>query len=150
MSIDSATGTVSGTVPAGTKSFSYSLTATNTAGTATAGPFTVTVTAAWVKADLAAGLSCPASLKVAGTGTCTLTVTNHGPANASKVITAVALPASLAETGCSSGCARHANVFTWTAASLADGASALHGDGQGRRGRQGSGPGRGRVGQPGP
>jgi len=122
LSVNASTGTV----PAGTKSFSYSVTAANTAGTATAGPFTVTVTAASVKADLAGGLSCPASLKVAGTGTCTLTVTNHGPAAASKVITAVALPASLAETACSTGCTRHANVFTWTAASLADGASATY------------------------
>jgi hypothetical protein len=126
LSVDASTGTVSGTVPAGTKSFSYSVTAFNAVGTTTAGPFTVTVTAASVKADLAAGLSCPASLKVAGTGTCTLTVTNHGPAAASKVITAVALPASLAETACSTGCARHANVFSWTAASLADGATASY------------------------
>jgi len=126
LSVNATTGTVTGTVPAGTKSFSYSVTAANTAGTATAGPFTVTVTAASVKADLAAGLSCPASLTVAGTGTCTLTVTNHGPAAASKVITAVALPASLAGTGCSTGCTRHANVYSWTAASLADGATATY------------------------
>jgi putative Ig domain-containing protein/uncharacterized protein DUF11 len=126
MSIDTSTGTISGTVPAGVTSFSYSVTATNAAGTATAGPFTVTVTAAAVKADLAARLSCPASLKVTGTGSCTLTVTNRGPAAASKVIAAVALPASLAETGCSSGCTRHANVYSWTAPTLADGASATY------------------------
>jgi uncharacterized protein DUF11/putative Ig domain-containing protein len=126
MSIDTATGTISGTVPAGITSFSYSVTAANPAGTATAGPFIVTVAAASLKADLAAGLSCPASLKAAGTGTCTLTVTNRGPAAASKVIAAVALPASLAETACSSGCARHANVYSWTAASLADGTSATY------------------------
>jgi hypothetical protein len=84
------------------------------------------VTAASVKADLAAALSCPASLKVAGTGTCTLTVTNRGPASASKVIAAVALPPSLAETSCSAGCTRHANVFSWTPSSLAEGASATY------------------------
>jgi hypothetical protein len=126
MSIDTATGTIAGTVPPGITSFSYSVTATNTAGTATAGPFTVTVTAASVKADLAARLSCPASLKLAGTGTCTLTVTNRGPAAASKVIAAVALPAALAETACSTGCTRHANVYSWTASTLADGASATY------------------------
>jgi Putative Ig domain len=69
LTLDTTTGMVSGTVPAGITSFSYSVTATNMAGTATAGPYTVMVTAASVKADLAARLSCPASLKVAGTGT---------------------------------------------------------------------------------
>ena len=126
LSINASTGTVTGTVPAGTKSFSYSVTAANTAGTATAGPFTVPVTAASVKADLAARLSCPTSLQVTGTGTCTLTVTNRGPAAASKVIAAVALPASLAETGCSCGCTRHATVYSWTDSTLADGASASY------------------------
>jgi uncharacterized repeat protein (TIGR01451 family) len=126
MSIDTTTGMVSGTVPAGITSFSYGVTATNVAGTATAGPFTVTVGAASTKADLAGSLSCPASLKVAGTGTCTLTVANRGPASASNVIAAVALPASLTETGCNAGCTRHANVFSWTATTLADGASATY------------------------
>ena len=34
------------------------------------------------------------------------------------------LPPALSELSCTSGCARHANVFTWTLASLASGASA--------------------------
>ncbi|HXL90252.1 MAG TPA: putative Ig domain-containing protein [Streptosporangiaceae bacterium] len=123
LSIDASTGTVSGTVPAGTTSFSYSVTATNAVGTATAGPFTVTVTAASTKADLAAGLSCPASLAVGKTGTCTLTVTNNGPAAAANVFATVALPASLAETSCSTGCAEYGNVVLWRQSSLAAGAS---------------------------
>ena len=44
LSINAATGTVSGTVPAGITSFSYTVTAANTAGTATAGPFAIQVT----------------------------------------------------------------------------------------------------------
>ena len=43
LSIGTSSGQVTGTPPTGTTSFSYSVTASNTAGTATAGPFTVTV-----------------------------------------------------------------------------------------------------------
>jgi uncharacterized repeat protein (TIGR01451 family) len=123
LSINASTGTVSGTAPAGTTSFSYSVTATNAAGTVTAGPFTVTVTAASAKADLAARLSCPASLTAGKTGTCTLTVTNHGPAVAQNVIAAVALPVTLTETSCSTGCTKHGNVVVWRQSSLPSGAS---------------------------
>lgn len=123
LSVDASTGTVSGTVPAGTTSFSYSVTATNAVGTATTGPFTVTVTAASTKADVAASLSCPASLSVGKTGTCTLTVTNNGPAAAASLISTVALPAALAETSCSAGCATYGNVILWKQPSLAAGAS---------------------------
>jgi hypothetical protein len=100
LSVNASTGTVSGTVPAGTTSYSYSVTATNAVGTATAGPFTV-------------GKS----------GTCTLTMTNNGPAAAGSLIATVALPAALAETSCSTGCATHGNVILWKQPSLAAGAS---------------------------
>jgi uncharacterized repeat protein (TIGR01451 family) len=63
-------------------------------------------------------------MSVGGTGTCTLTVANAGPATASKVVAAIVLPAALSETSCSSGCARHGNVYVWTLASLGNGASA--------------------------
>lgn len=43
LSINSATGTVSGTVPTHPQTFTYSVTATNTVGSITAGPFTVAV-----------------------------------------------------------------------------------------------------------
>lgn len=43
LSIDPTTGVLSGTVPPGTTSFSYSVTATNAVSSTTAGPFTVTV-----------------------------------------------------------------------------------------------------------
>jgi uncharacterized repeat protein (TIGR01451 family) len=126
LSIDASTGEVTGTPPSGTTSFSYSVTATNDSGTATAGPFTVTVTTATTssKADISAALSCPANLTAGGTGTCTLTVANAGPAMASKVVAGVLLPPALSETSCTASCARHANVFTWTTAALASGASA--------------------------
>jgi uncharacterized repeat protein (TIGR01451 family) len=124
LSVNASTGEVTGTPPAGTTSFSYAVTATNVAGTATAGPFTVTVAKASSNADISAVLSCPATLTTGSTGTCTLTVANAGPATASKITAGVALPAALSETSCASGCARHANVFTWTLASLASGASA--------------------------
>lgn len=97
------------------------------AGEATAGPFTVTVTKASTNANISAVLHGPASITAGGTGTCTLTVANAGPATASNVTAAIVLPAALSETLCSSGCARHGNVYTWTLASLGDGASAQFG-----------------------
>jgi hypothetical protein len=124
LAINLATGEVTGTPPAGTTTFTYTVTATNTAGAATVGPFTITVTKPSPNADLSAALACPASMTVGGTATCTLTVANAGPATASKVIAAIALPAALSETSCTPGCTRHANVYTWTLASLASGASA--------------------------
>jgi uncharacterized repeat protein (TIGR01451 family) len=124
LSINASTGELTGTPPAGTTSFSYTVTAANVAGTATAGPFTVTVTKPSPDADISAALACPATMTVGGTGTCTLTVANAGPATASKVAAGILLPAALSELSCTASCARHANVFTWTLASLASGASA--------------------------
>jgi uncharacterized repeat protein (TIGR01451 family) len=123
LSVNASTGTVSGTVPAGTTSFSYSVAAANAVGTATAGQFTVTVTGVSTKADVAASLSCPASLTVGKTGTRTLTVTNNGPVAAASLIATVALPASLAKTACSTGCTQYGNVILWPQSSLAAGTS---------------------------
>jgi hypothetical protein len=124
LAINPATGEVTGTPPSGTTTFTYTVTATSTAGTATAGPFTITVTKPSPNADLSAALACPTAMTVGGTGTCTLTVANAGPATTTKVIAAVALPAALSQTSCTPGCTRHANVYTWTLASLASRASA--------------------------
>ena len=127
LSADASTGEVTGTPPSGTTTFTYSVTATNANGTATAGPFTVTVSAAGgsgsTKADVSAALSCPATLAAGDTGTCTLTVANAGPAAATKVLAGVLLPSRLSEVSCTSDCARHRNVFTWTLDTLASGAS---------------------------
>ena len=108
----------------GNSLYHHYLTVGQTVGAATAGPFTVTVPKASTDADISAVLSCPASMTVGGTGTCTLTVANAGPGTASKVVAGVRLPFALSEVSCTSGCARHANVFTWTLAALASGASA--------------------------
>jgi uncharacterized repeat protein (TIGR01451 family) len=124
LSVNAGTGEVTGTPPSGTNSFSYAVTATNVAGTVTAGPFAVTVAKASSNADISAALSCLASMTVAGTGTCTLTVANAGPAAATKVVAGVVLPPALSELSCTSSCTQHANVFTWSLASLASGASA--------------------------
>jgi uncharacterized repeat protein (TIGR01451 family) len=126
LSVSASTGEVTGTPPSGTTSFTYAVTATNPGGTAAAGPFTVTVTTATASgnADISAVLSCPAGMTVGDTGTCTLTVANAGPAAASSVVAGAVLPAKLSEVSCSPACARHANVFTWTLAGLASGASA--------------------------
>jgi hypothetical protein len=137
LSIDAGTGEVTGTPPSGTTSFSFAVTATDPAGTSTAGPFTVTVTTASSsgKADISAALSCPSDLTVASTttstttsttdtGTCTLTVANAGPGTASMVEAGLLLPPALSEVSCTSSCAVHHNVFLWTLAALASGSSA--------------------------
>jgi len=127
LSIDASTGEVTGTPPSGTTSFSYAVTATDPAGTSTAGPFTVTVTTASSsssKADVSASLSCQADMTVGDTGTCTLTVANAGPGTASMVEVGVLLPWALSEVSCTSDCAVHRNVFTWTLTGLASGGSA--------------------------
>ena len=124
LTINPSTGELTGTPPAGTTTFSYAVTATNAASTATAGPYTVTITTTPAKADLSAGLACRAGMTVGGTGTCTLTVANAGPAAASRAVAGVLLPAALSQRSCTPGCARHGNLFTWTLAALPAGTSA--------------------------
>ena len=127
LSVNPGTGEVSGTPPKGTTSFNYQVTATNSAGTATTGPFSVTVTTvAGKQADLAVTLACPAYLKAGGAGKCTVKTANNGPNPAGNVTAAVALPASLAKVSCSNGCTQDGNVFTWTRAFLAASGSATH------------------------
>ena len=68
LSIDTESGTLSGIPPAGTTSFSYSIVATNSAGNASTGPFTVSVTSPPAPsppsrdADISTALTCPSSL----------------------------------------------------------------------------------------
>jgi Domain of unknown function DUF11/Putative Ig domain len=120
LSVDSSTGTVTGTPPAGTTSFGYSVTASNVAGSVTAGPFQVTVSA---KADVSVALSCPAGLTVGASGTCTLTVANNGPALAAKVAVGALVPADLTVTGCSDGCSQLGGALGWSLGSLPAGQS---------------------------
>jgi hypothetical protein len=112
VSINASTGTLTAVPPKGTTSFSYQVVAANPAGSVTAGPFTVAVKTVVPKADLSAALSCPAALAVGGSGTCTLTVTSHGPAAAAGAKAVLLLPSELSETGCT-GCTRHQKAVTW-------------------------------------
>jgi hypothetical protein len=120
LTIDATTGQVTGTPPAGTTSFTYSVTASSSAGSVTTQVFTVTVSN---KADITAQLSCPASLGMGRPGTCTLTVTNAGPALATGVTASARVPSQLHVTGCSGGCSP-GNLPAWSLGSLAAGHSA--------------------------
>jgi hypothetical protein len=120
LTVNSSTGIVSGRPPAGTKSFSYSMVAGNSAGTVTAGPFTVPVSAG---ADMSLALSCPATLVLGHRGTCTLTVTNNGPALATNVAAGASISVRLKVTGCSSSCLRFGGVVAWSLGSLPAGRS---------------------------
>ncbi len=65
LSIDSTTGSLTGTPPVGTTSFTYSVVASNGIGDPTAGPFAVTVDPVTNSpyADLSVALSCPARVQ---------------------------------------------------------------------------------------
>lgn len=122
LTIDPTTGQVTGTPPAGTTSFSYPVLATNTAAPngVAAGPFKVAVSD---KADIQAALSCPSGLTVGKSATCTLTVTNAGPALAGHVVAGATVAPALRVTGCSGGCSRFGGVVGWTLGSLPAGQS---------------------------
>jgi streptogramin lyase len=127
LSINSTSGVLSGTPPTGTKSFSYTVIASNNVGHATAGPFKVTVTTPpppSSRADLSAALSCPSNVKVNASATCTLTVHNSGPATAKGVLAALALPSGVSRLSVSSGGVWSHNIVTWTGTSLAANSSA--------------------------
>lgn len=120
LTVGPATGLVSGTPPSGTGSFSYPVTAANSLGSVTTAVFTVTVSD---QADVEAGLSCPSGLAVDESGTCTLTVTNAGPALAVGVLAGAVASAQLRVTGCSGGCSRIGGVLAWSLGSLPAGQS---------------------------
>ena len=127
LSINSTTGLLSGTAPAGTKSFSYEVIASNSVGKATAGPFTVTIVAASPsssEADLSATLVCPTSVTINITASCALTVHNAGPATAKSVSVTIALPSNVSPVSASGGGVWSKNAATWTLSSLASSSSA--------------------------
>jgi hypothetical protein len=97
LSINAATGRVSGTVPAGTTSFSYSVTASNGGGTVTSGPYTVQVASGHdqSRSYLTTQLNCPSSVKAGQNASCTLTVSNEGSGSARDVTASIDLPSSL-------------------------------------------------------
>jgi len=94
LSLDPASGALSGTPPAGTTSFTYAVVAANSAGTVTAGPFTVTVQQDTNPrdADISTALACPGSAPVGAVASCTVTILNAGPSTAHFVAAEVALP----------------------------------------------------------
>jgi hypothetical protein len=125
LSIDAASGALSGTPPSGTATFSYSVIATNSVGSATAGPFSVAVSSPTnsTDADVSATLSCPGVLAVQAVASCTFTVTNAGPAAARYVAAAVALPMSFARVGATGGGMWFGNGGMWYVGRLPSGAS---------------------------
>jgi hypothetical protein len=82
LNIDPSTGAVSGSIPFGTTSFSYSVKAWNNYGTIWAGPFTVSFNRYYHNyhndafVNLHTQLSCTSPVNTGHRGTCTLWVTN--------------------------------------------------------------------------
>jgi len=98
-------GMVSGIIPAGTTSFSYSVKAWNSFGWATAGPFNVFFRNNFFRyehVNLITSLSCTSPVYTDGHGTCTLTVTNTGGGFAPDVTAQIALPWQLKADYCGS------------------------------------------------
>jgi len=72
------------------------------------------------QADMAITLTCPRSVRVGHSVTCTVTLTNKGPGYAVGVQTAVTLPSDLSEASCSAKCVVNANFVDWGLASIPD------------------------------
>ena len=100
--------------------------ATNSVGSASAGPFTVPVSTTTNSqlADVSAALSCPATVPVHAEGSCTLTIANAGPAAARFVTAGIILPFRLWQLSASPGGWWFGNAGVWFVRSLAAGASA--------------------------
>ena len=101
--------------------------ATNSVGSATAGPFSVTVTNPTPShpfdADISVNLACPPSVPVHGLGTCTLIVANAGPATARFVTAEIVLPYRLARIWDGWGGSWFGGAGLWSVDSLGSGAS---------------------------
>jgi uncharacterized repeat protein (TIGR01451 family) len=126
LSIDAVSGALSGTPPAGTSSFTYSVVASNSAADATAGPFSVAVSTPpppSPDADISAALACPSSIRRGALGSCTLTVSNAGPATARSVTADLALPFGFERVPGAHGL-WIGNVDTWFLGSLDAGSAA--------------------------
>ena len=124
LAINATTGTVSGTPPSGTTSFAYSVVAANgVSPNATAGPFTVSVSAgAGHGADLAVVLTGPATAAVGSVVTYTARVTNGGPASAINALVLVAVAPRVSVVGAAPGGGHGAADFWyWPVAAVASG-----------------------------
>jgi hypothetical protein len=105
LSINSYTGAVSGTIPPGITSFTYSVVASNSVNSATAGPFTVSVSRGVYGAGgrLSTSLSCTSPVRAGTRGTCTLSVTNTGYGTDRDVVGEVSQPRQLQADFCGHG-----------------------------------------------
>jgi Domain of unknown function DUF11 len=105
LSINSYTGAVSGTVPQGITSFTYSVVASNSVNSATAGPFTISVrhNGYGQGGRLSTSLSCTSPVRAGSRGTCTLSVTNTGYGTDRDVTGEVNLPQQLTADFCGHG-----------------------------------------------
>ena len=92
LNIDPNTGMVSGTIPDGVTSFTFSVRAWNNFGSIWAGPFTVFFHHHFDFADLSTSLSCPNKVFTGHHGRCTLWVYNSGSGLASDVTARIRLP----------------------------------------------------------
>jgi hypothetical protein len=97
--INPFTGAVSGTVPNFGGSFSYTVTATNGLGSATAGPYTVYLRH-FSAANIRTFLNCTPKVFTGQRGTCTLYVSNRGFSSAPGVTAQIALPSQLRANFC--------------------------------------------------
>jgi large repetitive protein len=87
LTIDATSGVISGT-PTAAGTYPVQVTASSTAGSATA---SYTLTVVPYQADLSVKITGPATVSPGSSVTYTVTVTNNGPATANKVTTAVAV-----------------------------------------------------------
>jgi len=106
LSIDTSNGVVSGNVPNGISSFTYSVDAANSIGNVTAGPFTVKVSHGFPgggNGRLSTSLHCSSPVHSGSQGTCTLDVTNTGGRTDQSVTGQINLPSGLRADFCGHG-----------------------------------------------
>jgi hypothetical protein len=110
LSINSSTGVVLGTVLGAGRSFTYSVEASNSLGTVTAGPVTVQVSPyahpggpGNGRGNLSTSLSCSSPVRSGQQGTCNLYVTNNGANSQQNVFGTINLPSALRADFCGHG-----------------------------------------------
>jgi uncharacterized repeat protein (TIGR01451 family) len=126
LSIGTTTGTVAGTPPTGTTSFTYSVIASNgLSPDATAGPFTVTVTDATnTSADVAVTIAAPFRASKGSTITYSIVATNRGPSAAKNIaLVVLAGPGASYVSGDPAPLIASDGLWTWGLGSLAPGQS---------------------------
>lgn len=115
--IQSWNGEVYGEIPWWVHSFTYSVTAASSAGSATAGPYTVSVAPARQLANITTRLDCPGYLVTGRSGWCTLVVSNDGPGAATDTTAQISLPSQLRARWCTwgwvRGCYVTGGTVTW-------------------------------------